>query len=104
MPTPRTGKTSRHRAKTSVGSPRPEAEERERDDLRVREPFEGLGASSMGVEQLVSGIHEAEEDGQSFFREDEPSGKLGASHLLPLRKGSLRWPLSISCRIYVTYV
>ena len=42
-------------------------QERQGDDLRVRELLEGLVASSTGVEQQVSVVHEAEEDGQGLF-------------------------------------
>ncbi len=64
-------------------------EERQGDDLRVREPLEGLVVSSTGVEQHVSIVHEAEEDGQSLFRESKASGMVGVGHLLLLREGRL---------------
>ncbi len=40
---------------------------RGRDDLRVRKPLYGLVASSMGVEQRVGVVYEAEEDVHRFF-------------------------------------
>src|SRR5919206_3179687 len=65
-------------------------EKRQGDNLRVREPLEGLVASSaVGVEQRVSIVHDAEEDSQSLFREGEPSGMVGVGHLLLLREGRL---------------
>jgi len=47
-------------------------EERQGDDLRVREALEGFVASSTGVEMSVGGVvDEAEEDGKGLFRLSE---------------------------------
>jgi hypothetical protein len=46
-------------------------EERKRDDLRVRKALYGFVVSSVGVEQCVSVVHEAEEDGEGLFRVGE---------------------------------
>src|SRR3712207_8974744 len=60
------------------------------DDLRVRKPLYGFVASSATrVEQRVSVVDEAEEDGQSLFRPSEASGMVGLGHLLLLREGRL---------------
>jgi hypothetical protein len=67
-------------------------EERERDDLRVREPLERLVASSVRIEQRVGVVDEAEEDGQGLFREGGPWGMVGTGHLLLLGEERLRWP------------
>src|SRR3712207_9031675 len=65
-------------------------EECQSDDLRVRKPLYGFVASSATrVEQRVSVVDEAEEDGQSLFRPSEASGMVGLGHLLLLREGRL---------------
>jgi hypothetical protein len=63
-------------------------QERERDDLRVREPFERLIASNMRVEELVGVVYEAEEYGYHFFQIGERGGMLRMGHLLLLVVGS----------------
>jgi hypothetical protein len=67
-------------------------QERKRDYLRVREPFERLVASKMGVEELVSVVYEAEEHGYHFFQIGERGGMLRMGHLLLLVVGSLMAP------------
>jgi hypothetical protein len=64
-------------------------EERQGDDLRVREALEGLVASSAGVEQHISVVYEAEQDGEGLFRVGEAWGMVGSGHLLLLGEGSL---------------
>ena len=48
--------------------------------------------TSVGIEQRVGVVDEAEEDAQGLFREGEPWGMVGAGHLLLLGEGRLRWP------------
>src|SRR5215207_690704 len=56
-------------------------EQGEGDHFRVRKPLYGLVASgTVGVEQGVSVIYEAEEHGQSLFQVDERGGMLGLGH------------------------
>jgi hypothetical protein len=43
-------------------------EEREGEELRVREALEGLVAAPFGVEPVVGIVEEAEEDGERLFR------------------------------------
>jgi hypothetical protein len=64
-------------------------EECEGDDLRVRKALYGFVASSVGVEQCVSVVYEAEEDGEGLFRVGEAWGMVGVGHLLLLREGRL---------------
>src|SRR5215210_2617934 len=64
-------------------------EECQGDHLRVRESLYRLVVSSTGVEQRVSVVHEAEEDGQSLFRLGEAWGMVGLGHLLLLVVGRL---------------
>src|SRR5215216_5478113 len=60
----------------------------------------GFVTSSAGVERRVSVVHKAEEDKQGLFSLGEATGMVGVvGHLLLLREGRLRWPLSISYRI-----
>jgi hypothetical protein len=67
-------------------------QERKRDELRVREPLEGLGASKMGVEESVGIVNEAEEYTYHFFQIGERGGMLRMGHLLLLVVGSLMAP------------
>ena len=64
-------------------------EECQGDDLRVRESLEGSVASSARVEQHISVVHEAEENGQSLFRLGKAWGMVGLGHLLLLGEGRL---------------
>jgi len=64
-------------------------EERERDDLRVREPLERLVTLPVRVEMGVGVVDEAEEDGESLFREGEAWGMVGLGHLSLLGEGRL---------------
>ena len=68
-------------------------QKRELDDLRVREPFERLVSSSMGVEEQVGIVYEAEEHGYDFFQIAGRRGMLRVGHLLLLVVGSLMAPL-----------
>jgi hypothetical protein len=67
-------------------------QERKRDELRVREPFEGLVASKMGVEESVGIVNEAEEYTYHFFQIVERGGMLRMGHLMLLVVGSLMAP------------
>ncbi len=51
-----------------------------------------MGPSAVGVEQRVSVVHEAEEDGQGLFREGEASGMVELGHLLLLREETMMAP------------
>jgi hypothetical protein len=62
-------------------------EESEGDDLRVCKPFEGLVASSFGVEGSVGVVDEAEQDGERLFRSSERRCKLSMGHPLILWSG-----------------
>jgi hypothetical protein len=55
-------------------------EQGEGEDLRVPEPLYGLVASSMGVEQGVGVVYEAEEHAQSLFQVVEGVAMLGSGH------------------------
>ncbi len=56
-------------------------EERKRDDFRVRKALYGLVASStVGVEQCISVVYEAEEHGQSLFQVRQRVGMLLLGH------------------------
>ena len=55
-------------------------EERERDDLRVRKPLEGLVVPAFWIKQGVSVVYETEEHGQGFFQVGERGGMLGSGH------------------------
>jgi hypothetical protein len=67
-------------------------EERERDDLGIREALYGLLASGAGVEEGVGIVDEAEEHAQGLFRLGEAWGMVGLGHLSLLGEGRLRWP------------
>ena len=62
-------------------------EQREGDDLRVREPLYGLVAVAFGVEEAVGVVHLAEQHDERLFRSREPSGKVFSGHLLLPRTG-----------------
>jgi hypothetical protein len=79
-------------------------QEREGDDLRIRQAFEGLVASGARVEQAVGVVHEAEEDSQGLFRLGEAWGMVGEGHLMLLGEGRLRWPLFTSYPIHATHI
>lgn len=56
-------------------------EDREGQDLRVREPLEGgISPTVVGVEPVVSVVDEAEEDGYRLFRSSEFWSKVNLSH------------------------
>src|SRR4051794_12172161 len=62
-------------------------EDREGQDLRVREPLEGGVSPPVGVEPIVSVVDEAEEDGYRLFRSSEFLGKVSLSHPVLLWSG-----------------
>ncbi len=85
---------SERRARRSVRSPLPAAagrvpEECQGDNLRVGELLEGFIASFTRVEQRLSVVHYAEEDGEGLFRVGELWGMVGLGHLLLLCEGRL---------------
>jgi hypothetical protein len=55
-------------------------EERQRQDLGVREPLERLVGSTVGVEQRVGVVHEAEQDRDRLFQGGERRGMLRIGH------------------------
>ena len=58
--------------------------------LGVREFLEGLVAVPVGVEELISVVDEAEEDGHGLFQGGERVGMLGSGHPGLLWSGSGR--------------
>ena len=69
-------------------------QERERDDLRVREPLEGLVAPEVGVEGSVGVVYEAEEHGYHFFQIAEGGGYAEGGPSLAPCGGESDGPLS----------
>ena len=57
-------------------------QEGEREDLRVREPLEGLVAPPSRVEVGVGVVDEAEQDGYGLFRSGESVGMVFLGHLM----------------------
>ncbi len=55
-------------------------EEGEGYDLRIRELFEGLVASTFGVELVVGVVYSAKQNGHGLFQEGQVWGKLGSGH------------------------
>lgn len=55
-------------------------EEGEGQDLRVREPLEGLVAPAAGVEVTVGVVDQAEQNGHGLFREGEAWSKVVSGH------------------------
>jgi hypothetical protein len=70
-------------------------EQREGDDLRVREPLEGFVELAVGIEVAVGVVDLAEQDGDRLFQEDGLSGILCLGHLMLLWSG-LRMALVLS--------
>jgi len=64
-------------------------EERQGQDLGVREPLYGLVAVGLGVEMSVGVVDETEEDGEGVFRSGEAWGMVGLGHLSLLGEGRL---------------
>jgi hypothetical protein len=67
-------------------------EEGEGYDLRVREFFEVLLATALGVEAVVDVVYSAEQNGYGLFQEGQTWGKLGLGHLMLLRTGNSDGP------------
>lgn len=63
-------------------------EERQGQDLGVREPLYGLVAVGPGVEMSIGVVDETEEDGEGVFRSGESFGMVDAGHLSLLVVGS----------------
>jgi hypothetical protein len=63
-------------------------EERQGQDLGVREPLYGLVALRLWVEMSIGVVDETEEDGEGIFRSGESFGIVEAGHLSLLVVGS----------------
>src|SRR5918994_582184 len=67
-------------------------EEGEAYDLRVRELLEGLVVSPLWIEEVVSVVYSAEQNGQGLFQEGQLWSKLGEGHLMLLWTGNSDGP------------
>jgi hypothetical protein len=79
-------------------------EERERDDLRIRQPLEGLVASGVGVEESVGVVYEQKRTVRASSVWASPGVWLDRAIFRSLVRGDYDGPLSISYPIHATHI